>query len=145
MGRAAGRGAVARDQRSRFGTGLAEASRLCRVGIVPHVETNRVEPGSGPLRGSADALERGVERIGRAAVGMDVLDRGLGASDAELRAEQVRDRLGVGLARGEVWAGDAVGGEEERDVRCLLHRPLPSVRSCATSRASEFRLPVNSS
>ena len=98
--------------------GSAEARcRLRRVGIGTDVEADRSQLGGEPLRGSADAFERGVERVGRAAVGLDVLDGGFGAGDAELRAEQVGDGLGFGLARGEVGAGGAIGGEVQQHVR----------------------------
>ena len=81
------------------------------------VETNRVEFGGEPLRGGADALERGVQRVGRAAVGLDVFDGRLGAGDTELRAEQVGDRFGLGLAGDEIGAVAAVGGEVQQHVR----------------------------
>jgi len=74
---------------------------------VFRVEANSVELGGQALRGAADALERGVQRVGRAAVAADVLDRSLGAGDPELRAEQVRDGLGFGLAGDEIGAGAA--------------------------------------
>jgi hypothetical protein len=97
-----------------------EEARLRQARIVFCVEANRIKLSGESLRGGADALERGIERIGRAAVALDVLDRGVGAGDSELGAEKVRDRFGFGLARGEVGAGGAVGGEVQQHVRRLV-------------------------
>jgi len=74
------------------------------------------EFGREPECGGADALERSVERVGGAAVALDVFDRGVSAGDTEPSAEQIRDRFGLGLARGEVGAGVAVGGEVQQHV-----------------------------
>ena len=88
--------------------------------VVVADKADRIEFDGEALRGGADALERGVERVGRAAVGLDVLDRGFGAGDAELRAEQVGHGLGFGLARGEVGAGGAIGREVQQHVRGFM-------------------------
>ena len=67
--------------------------------------SNGVDGGSEPLRGGADALEAALERVGGAAVALDVVDRGFGAGDPELDAEEEGDGLGFGLAGGVVGAG----------------------------------------
>ena len=112
-----------------------EREHVWHVTTTPYVQASRCYGASGassssnriasssvdePLCGGADTLERSVQRVGRAAVAPDVLDGGLGAGDAELGAEQLGDRFGFGLARGEVGACGAVGREVQQHVRRLV-------------------------
>ena len=107
-------------------------ARLHRAGIVLNVEADRVELGRESLRGGADALERGVQRLGCAAIRLDVFDGGLGAGDSKLRAEQVGHGLGFGLARGEIGTRVAIGGEVQQHVsRFVSERGELDVRGLA--------------
>lgn len=115
---------------------LAEHRRLCRLGILVDVEANCGEFGRETQRGGADALERGVQRIGRAAVGLDVVDGGLRAGNAELGAEEVGHGLRFGLARDVVGTCAAVGRRSNASLRYAILTTERETSSPTTLMAS---------
>jgi hypothetical protein len=77
------------------------------------------QDGGKVLCGGADALERSMQRVPRAAVGADAVDRDASVRQVELFAEKVGHGFGFRFAGGEVGP---IAREVQQRVRGLVHQ-----------------------